>query len=107
MVDEPVDERCVLDRGVIELLPGHGGADDGEDAGADDGADAESGKGPGAEGLFERLPGSFRVADELVDGFAGKQLAGQGGSPQYPDAGAREAACGVKRNESMIRGEVP
>jgi hypothetical protein len=64
------------------LLAGDGGADDGEDAGADDGADAERRKRPRAESLFEPVFGFFRLADQLIDGFAGKQLAWQGSSPR-------------------------
>jgi len=60
------------------MLAGHGGADDREDAGADDGADAQRSERPGPERLFETLAGLFRLADQLVNGLAGKQLAGQG-----------------------------
>ena len=67
---------------VIELLAGDGRADDREDARADDGADAERGKRPGPERLFQCVLGFFRVADQLIDGFAGKQLAWQGSSPR-------------------------
>jgi hypothetical protein len=63
------------------MLACHGGSDDGEDAGTDDGADAESGERPGAEGFLECLSGLLRLADQLVDGFTGDQLAGQGSSP--------------------------
>jgi hypothetical protein len=83
VVDDPVDQRRVGDGGLVEALAGHGRADDGEDAGADDGADAQSGERPGAEGLLERLAGLFRLADELVDGFARYELAEQGSSPLY------------------------
>ena len=76
-----MDQRGVADFGGVELLAGHGGADDGEDAGADHGADAERGQRPGSERLFQRVLGLFRFADELVDRFAGEQLAGQGSSP--------------------------
>jgi len=63
------------------VLAGHGCSDDREDAGADDGADAQRGEGPRAEGLFEGLAGLFRLADQLVNGFARYELAGQGSSP--------------------------
>jgi hypothetical protein len=76
-----VDQRCVGDLRRVKALAGHGGADDGEDAGADDGADAEGGERPGAEGFLERLSGLFRLANQLVDGFARYKLAGQGSSP--------------------------
>jgi hypothetical protein len=76
-----MDERSVANLRRAEGLPGHGGADDGEDARADDGADAEGGERPGTEGFPERVLGLLRLADELVNGFAGEELAGQGGSP--------------------------
>ena len=44
--DEPVNKRRIADGGLIEVLPGHGGANDRKDAGADDGADAERGERP-------------------------------------------------------------
>jgi hypothetical protein len=81
-VDEVVAQRGVEHAGGVKLLAGNGGADDGEDAGADDGADAERGKRPRAESLFEPVLGFFRVPDQLIDGFAGKQLAWQGSSPR-------------------------
>ena len=81
-VMQVVDERGVADFRGVEFLPGHGGADDGEDARADDGADAESGKRPGAQRFLERVLGLFRIPDQLIDGFAGKQLAEQGSSPR-------------------------
>ena len=80
--DEVVDERRVGDGGVGKLLAGDGGADDGEDARADDGADAERGERPRTEALLQRVLGFFRVADELVDRLAGKELAGQCGASQ-------------------------
>jgi len=40
MMHDVVGERRVEDRRGIELLPGDGGADDGEDARTDDRADA-------------------------------------------------------------------
>jgi len=87
-----VDQRCVADLGSVKLLARHSGADNGEDAGADDCSDAESGKGPGAQGLLQRMFGIFRLADQLIDGFAGKQLIGQGGSPVI----ARGPVAGMK-----------
>ena len=79
--DDVVDKRRVENAGGVELFAGDGGADDGEDARADDRADAERGKRPRAEGLFQRVLGLFRVPDQLIDRFAGKQLAGQRKSP--------------------------
>ncbi len=80
--EQVVDERGVADFGGVELLARHGGADDGEDAGADNSADAERGERPGSERFFQSVFGLFRLADQLVDGFAGKQLAWQGSSPR-------------------------
>jgi len=59
------------------VLPGHGRTDDGEDAGADDRADAERGERPRPKGLLQRAIGFLRLADELVNRLAGKQLVGQ------------------------------
>ena len=78
--DDPVDEGGVGDLRRVEMLAGHGGADDRENAGADDRADAESGERPRAQGLF-KAAGFFRLADELVNGFAGNELGGQSSSP--------------------------
>jgi hypothetical protein len=82
VVNDKVGERCVEDAGGIELLAGDGRADDRENARSDDCADAESGKRPRPEGLFEGVLGFFRVANQLIDGFAGKQLAWQRSSPR-------------------------
>jgi hypothetical protein len=82
VVNEKVCKRCIEDAGGIELFAGDGGADDGENAGTNDCADAESGERPRPEGLFQSMLGFFRVADQLIDGFAGKQLAWQCSSPR-------------------------
>ncbi len=74
---QPVNQRRCADGRLVELLPGHGRADDREDARADDRADAERRQRPRPEALLERVVRLFRLADELVDRFAGKQLAGQ------------------------------
>jgi hypothetical protein len=52
-----------------------GGADDSEDAGADDSADAESGERDRAESLPKCVLGALGVADQLVDGLGGEDLA--------------------------------
>jgi hypothetical protein len=80
-MNDEVGERCVEDAGGVELLAGDCCADDSEDTGADDCADAEGCKRPRPEGLFQGMLGFFRIADQLIDGFAGKQLARQRGSP--------------------------
>ena len=66
---------------VSNCSPGDGRADDGKNARADNCADAERGQRPWPERLLQRVLGFFRVADQLIDGFAGKQLAGQRSSP--------------------------
>jgi hypothetical protein len=80
--DDVVNKRRIHHAGGVELLAGDGRADDREDARADDGPDAERGQRPGAEGLLEPVLGFLRVADQLVDRLAGKQLTGQCGSPR-------------------------
>jgi hypothetical protein len=59
------------------LFAGNGRANDGENARADDRTDPERRQRPRTEGFFEPVRGLFRIADELVDRLAGKQLAGQ------------------------------
>ena len=76
MREQVVDEGGAADSRGVELLPRHGGADDGKDAGADNSADAESGERPGSERLFQSVFGLFRLADQLIDRLAGKQLFG-------------------------------
>ena len=61
----------------IELLAGNRRADDREDARANHGADAQRGQRPRPERLLEPVLGLFRVADQLVDRLAGKQLVRQ------------------------------
>jgi hypothetical protein len=80
-MNNKVGERCIEDAGGIELFAGDGGADDGKNAGTDDCADAEGGERPRPEGLLQGMLGFFRVADQLINGFAGKQLAWQRSSP--------------------------
>jgi hypothetical protein len=77
MGEDIVDERRVGNGGVGKLFAGDGRADDGEDARADDRADAERGERPRAEGLPQPVVGLFRLANQLVDRFAGEKLAGQ------------------------------
>ena len=81
VVKQPVQKGRGADRGLIEILAGHGRADDRENARADDRADAERGQRPRPKALLERVLGVFRLPDELIDRFAGKQLAGQDSSP--------------------------
>jgi len=98
--DEVVAQRGVEHAGGVKLLAGDGGADDGEDARADDGADAERGQRPRTKRLFEPVLGFFRVADQLVNGFAGEQLAGQCSSPINLNAMPRQAESGLTRNRA-------
>ncbi len=76
-----MDQGGSTDGWSVELLPGHGGADDRKDARSDDGADAQRGERPGSERLFESVLGIFRLADQLIDGLAGKELFKQCCSP--------------------------
>ncbi len=54
VVDEVVEQRRVADVRRVELLPGHGRADDREDARADHRPDAQRGQRPRPEGLLQR-----------------------------------------------------
>ena len=74
-------QRGVTDVGGVELLAGHGGADDRKNAGADNRADSERRERPGAKRLLEGVPGLFRIPDQLIDGLSGNKLFEQGGSP--------------------------
>lgn len=76
-----MDQGGSTDGWSVELLPGHGSADDRKDARSDDGADAQRGERPGSERLFESVLGIFRLADQLIDGLAGKELFKQCCSP--------------------------
>ena len=81
VANQVIGQRRVEDARGVKLLARDGCADDREDARTDDCADAKSRKRPGAESLFQRVLGILRFADQLVDGFAGKQLAWQCSSP--------------------------
>src|SRR5882724_4392500 len=56
------------------MLTSSGGAREHKDAGADDGADAERGERPWAKGFPELVLRTFSVGNQLVYGFAAKQL---------------------------------
>ena len=88
MGDDVVCQRRVEHAGSVKLLARDRCSDHREDAGADNGSDAERGQRPGPERLFETMLRFFRVADQLIDGLAGKQLAGQGSSPHPSGCGA-------------------
>ena len=92
--------------GASNFSPGDGRADDREDARADHSPDAERGKRPRPEGLFERVLGFFRVPDQLIDRFAGKQLAGQCSSP-HPAAVAGSGQCALRSGPGLSRGRNP
>jgi hypothetical protein len=91
--NDVVNERSIHHAGRVELLARDGRADDSEDARADDSPNAERSQRPRAEGFLEPMLGFIRVPDELVDRFAGKQLAGQCGSP-------RSLGCGIPPTEA-------
>jgi hypothetical protein len=92
VMDEVMKQRRVADIGRVKLLAGHRRADDRKDARTDDCPDAERGQRPRAEGFLQRVPRFFRVANQLIDGLAGKQLADQGGSPHPAGCGFLAAA---------------
>jgi hypothetical protein len=77
--EDEIDDGGLGPGDGLRRVPTDGRADDREDARADDCADAEGGEGDGAEGFSERILGTLRVGDELVDGLGGEDLAGQGG----------------------------
>ena len=77
MSDDPVDERSGANGGLVEVLPGHCRADHREDARSDYRADTQSRERPRAKALLESILRRFRLADQLVNRLAGKQLAGQ------------------------------
>ena len=72
--DEVVDERRVLDRGRVEVLPGHRRADDGEDARSDDCANAEGGERPRPEGLFQRVLRLLELRGEACRSICGQTV---------------------------------
>jgi hypothetical protein len=67
VMDQIVNEGCIVEIRLRKGLPGHRGADDGEDARPDDSADAQRSQRPRPKRLLERMFGLLRVADELVD----------------------------------------
>ena len=77
--DQIIQQRRIKDGGSIELLPGDGGADDGENSRADHRADAERSQRNRARGSSSAALGLFGVGDQLVDGFAAEQA----GFPKY------------------------
>ncbi len=81
VLNQVVEQRGVFNARHIELLAGHGGADDGKDAGADDRSDAQRGQRPWPQGLLEGVLGLFRLLDQLIDGLAGNKLSEQDGPP--------------------------
>jgi hypothetical protein len=91
------------------VLPGHGRVNDRKDAGADDGADAQGGERPRTKRLFERLAGFFRLANQLVDGLARYQLAGQGSAPLYLNLfrGGGNLFNNIREYDGMIKEKCP
>ena len=85
VVHDVIEDRGVEDRRGIELFAGDGRADDGENARADDGSDAERGKRDRSERLLETGLGVLRLGDQLVDGFAAKNLGRQSPTPLCGD----------------------
>ena len=79
--NQVVNQRGVCNRRSVEVLPRHGRADHRKNARADHRADAQSRKRPRPQALLQRMLRLLRIAKQLVNRFAGKQLAGQCGSP--------------------------
>lgn len=97
--EDVMQQRGVDDLGGGELLPGHGGADDGEDAGADDGTDAERDEGNGSEGFAEAVLGFLGLGDELIDGLSGEEL-GQGWTPENEaERGSLQVEAGSRQTK--------
>jgi len=78
VVQDEVDDRRALPIRDERRVAADGRADDREDARADNDAHTHRRERDRAEGLFERVLGQLGVRDELVDGFGGEDLAGQG-----------------------------
>ena len=102
MRDDVMDEGSVCDGGIRKLLAGDGGADDGKDARADNRADAERGERPRPKRLLQRVLRLRRVADKLVNRFAGEELAGQGRSPcsEQSSVIGGQRATGVEQSKA-------
>jgi len=81
VVHDVVSQWRVEDGRGVELLPGDGRSDDGENAGANDCADAEGGQRPRAERLLEPVFRLFRLGDQLVNRLARKELVRQVEAP--------------------------
>jgi hypothetical protein len=75
--EEEVDDRRLRPGGLLRGIAADGGADDGEDARSDDDADAQRRERDRSKRLLQRVLRQLRFADQLVDGFRGKDLAGQ------------------------------
>ena len=99
-----MEQRRVADGRHVELLAGHGRADHGKDARTDDRPNAERGQRPRAEGLLQGVTGLFRIPDQLIDRFAGKQLAEQFGSPHPFGCGVLSLAGPACRRHSPACG---
>jgi hypothetical protein len=74
VVDQVVQQRRIDDRLDIKLLPGDGGANNGEDAGADDRANPQRRKSNRAQRLLQPRLRTLRIRDQLVDRLLGKEL---------------------------------
>ena len=70
------DGRC------FEVLASCGRSGKDKDARTNDGPNPQRGQRPRPQSFFEPMFGTFRIGDQLVDGFAGKQLVvGQWSAP--------------------------
>ena len=70
MGQQPVNQRSGANGGLVELLPGHGSANDREDPRTNDGANAQGSQRPRPQSLSERVLRLDGVADQLINGLA-------------------------------------
>ncbi len=72
VMNQIVEQRCVEDRGSVELLSGNSGADDREDSGSDHRANTQCGQRPWSQRLLEPILRVLGIRDQFVDGFLGE-----------------------------------
>ena len=81
-----VDDRRLRPRGFGGGIAADRRSDDSEDARADDDADTKCRERNGTERFLQRVLRPLRFGNQLVDGFGGEDLSGQGaGSPSRLD----------------------
>ena len=75
--DDQVQQRRVRPGSKRGGVAADRSPDDSEDTRADNGPNAECGKRDRTKRFFERVLGTLRLGDQLVNGFSGEDLAGQ------------------------------